>query len=134
VPGALERIVARTAVEDARAEDAACEIVVAIAAVEEVVAAASLDDVIAFATVKLVGDGGPGDRVVEVRAEDVLDADEGVALRRAADPAPGRQIDADSHGRVAVEHRVDAGAAVEPVGATEALERIIAVQAIDGVA
>src|SRR5262245_31643331 len=121
----LERIVARTAVEGAGVPDGAHEDGVAVAAVEEVVAAAALDDVVAFATVKLVGAGGSGNGVVEVRAEHVLDADERVAFRRAAEAAPGRQIDAHARGRVAVEHRVDAGAAVDEVGPTEALERII---------
>ena len=133
VPTALERIVAPAAVEGALAEDIAHEDVVAVATVEEVVAAAALDDVIAVLAVKLVGAGGPGERVVEIRAEHVLDADERIALGRAADPAPGRQIDADSCARVAVEHRVDAVTAVEAVGAAEALERIVAVQAIDDV-
>jgi uncharacterized protein YabN with tetrapyrrole methylase and pyrophosphatase domain len=54
-------------------------------------------------------------------------------LGRAADTVPGRQIDADSRVRVAVEHRVDAGAAVDVVGAAETLERVIAAQAVDGV-
>ena len=93
---ALERIVARAAIEGAGVPDAAHEDVVAVAAVEEVVAAAALDDVAAVLAVKLVGAGGPGERVVEIRAEHVLDADQGVAFRRAADPAPGRKIDSDS--------------------------------------
>ena len=100
VPTALERIVAPAAVEGALAEDIAHEDVVAVAAVEEVVAAAALDDVIAVLAVKLVGAGGAGERVVEIRTEHVLDADQGVAFGRAADPAPGRQIDADSRARV----------------------------------
>jgi hypothetical protein len=115
------------------AEDVAHQDVVATAAVEEVIAAAALDDVVAVLAVKLVGAGGPGERVVEIRAEHVLDADERVAFGRAADPAPGRQIDTDARRRVAVEHRVDAGAAVEAVGAAEAIERIVAVQAIDDI-
>jgi hypothetical protein len=108
---ALERIVARAAVEGAVAEDVAHQDVVAAAAVEEVIAAAALNDVVAVLAVKLVGAGGPGEGVVEIRAEHVLDADERVAFGRAADPAPGRQIDTDARRRVAVEHRVDAGAA-----------------------
>ena len=44
---ALERIVARAAVEGAVAGDVADEDVVAVAAVEEVIAAAALDDVVA---------------------------------------------------------------------------------------
>ena len=130
---ALERIVARAAIESAGVPDAAHEDVVAAAAIEEVIAAAALDDVVAVLAVKLVGAGGAGERVVEIRAEHVLDADERIALGRAADPATGRQIDADARRRVAVEHRVDAVTAVEAVGAAEALERIVAVQAIDDV-
>jgi hypothetical protein len=83
--------------------------------------------------VQLVGGGVADDRVVEARAEDVLDADEPVAFGGAADAAPGVQVDADARTRVAVEHRVDAVTAVEAIGAAEALERIIAVQAIDDI-
>src|SRR4051812_15756867 len=127
----LERVIATAAVETLA--QAGAEDVVAAAAVEVVVAAAALDDVVALLAVKLVGGGAPDERVVEARAEDVLDADEPVAFGRAADAARGVQVDADARGGVAVEHRVDAVTAVEAVGAAEALERIIAVQAIDDI-
>jgi hypothetical protein len=56
------------------AEDVAHQDVVAAAAVEEVIAAAALDDVVAVLAVKLVGAGGPGERVVDGgRAVVVLD-------------------------------------------------------------
>jgi hypothetical protein len=63
----------------------------------------------------------PSSQNTLVRAEHVLDADERVAFGRAADPAPGRQIDTDARRRVAVEHRVDTGAAVEAVVTAEPL-------------
>ena len=65
-------------------------------------------------------------RVVERRAGEVLDADEGVAFGIAAAAKPGHQADADAGARGGIARRVDAGAAIQRIGAAKAGEDVVA--------
>ena len=66
------------------------------------------------------------ERVVERRAGEVLDADEGVALGIAAAAEPRHQADADAGARGRIARRVDARAAVQRVGAAKTGEEVVA--------
>src|SRR5262249_24564791 len=101
---------------------AAFEGVVAVAAVQRVVATPALEDVVAADPGQGIVGRVAGQGIVEGRAVQILDVDQRVALGRAAVAAAGRQADADARIGVAVERGVDAGAAVELIGAAKALQ------------
>jgi hypothetical protein len=67
------------------------------------------------------------------RTEQVLDVEERVALGAAAEAAACREAHRNPDRRVAVERRIDAGAAVEAIGPAEPLEVVIAAEPVDGV-
>ena len=72
-----------------------------------------------------------GDRVVERRAVDVLDADVGVALGGPVLAAAGPEIDLNAPLESVYNIGVIAAAAVDPVGAAAALQRVVAVKSKD---
>ena len=65
-------------------------------------------------------------RVVERRAGEILDADEGVALGIAATAQPRHQADADAGARGRIARRIDAGAAIHEVGAGKTGQKVVA--------
>ena len=89
----------------------------------------------ARAAVHAVGAGKTGqkvvagvavERVVERRAGEILDTDEGVAFGIAAAAQPRHQADADAGARGRIARRVDAGAAVHAVGAGKTGQKVVA--------
>ncbi len=124
--GEVERVEARSALDD----------VVASAAGEDVVARATIEGVVAGAAVQDVGAVIADQRVVALAADDVLDVDERVGAGFIAESLAGREIDGDT-GRVAeageIGNGIDAVAAVEHVVVDAADQDVVAIAAGEGV-
>ena len=145
---------------DRRVSGPEAEVVVTLAAVrgvvaqkrDAVVATPSFDEIVALTAVERVGTSVTVDRVAVVRADDVLDGDEGIgpgtiAAPRAPARFPGRQIDPDTpaFGRIfelavvrtrrggGIGGGIDACAAVQQVVAAAAMEQVVAVPAVERV-
>ena len=65
------------------------------------------------------------EHVVVRAADDVLDADENVALRIAARAEPGQEVHGHAGGRQGIIRRIRPGAADQGVGAGAAIERVV---------
>ena len=131
--GIADRVETGAAIDDIAA-GAADDQIVAIAAVQHIRATAADQRVIARTAVQRVVAVAAGQAVVEIRADDVLDVDQRIALGIAA--GTGRSVEPDHHcrGRMRIVRGVDAGAAVERVGPGAAHQRVVAAAAVKLVA
>ena len=101
----------------------------ACTAVEGIRAPAADQGVVAGAAGEEIGVAVTGQTVVVGRADDVLDVEDRIAVRIAADIDSRREVDRDRGARSRVVCRIDAGAAVEGVRPRAALEGVVAVAA-----
>ncbi len=131
----VARGVRAVAAEELVAAGPAGQRVVADAAVEQVRAEPAVEPVRPAGADQRIGVLPAGELVGVGRSEDALDADQDVAVRLAARAGaePGRERDRDRRGRRAVVGRVEAGAAVEPVGSAAARQSVVAAAALQRV-
>lgn len=115
----------RGAVGDDVHARAALEPVVAQPAAQHVVAAAAQQQIVAGAAEQVVGGVVSGQDVVVVRAAQVLDVEQRVALGLAAEARAAGEADVHAHARGVIEGGVRARAAVDVVGAVAAGDLVV---------
>ena len=100
--------------------------VVACTTIQNIGTAETDQHVVADTAGNAVGIGIAGDAVIEAGADDVLDRDQGIALRVTARVDARCQIDRHTRSRGCVGNRIDARATIQRIGAAEADQRIVA--------
>ena len=122
--GIIDRVETRAAI-DGISTVAAINGVVAIAAKQRIVAIAAIEPVIARAAFERVVAAAAGQHVVVVRTDQVLDIEDLVARRIAAQPQPAVEIGGDAAARCGIADRVGARSAVKHITPGAAQQEIV---------
>src|SRR5262249_22124424 len=97
-----------------------------LAADQRVEPATAVDDVVALAAIDRIGVAVAGQRVVELRTDEVLDLEDGIAFGVTAMTGMRREVDVHCGIRGAVVKRVDAVTAADEIAAFAGEDRVVA--------